>query len=129
MGSIPLGHLRRAPTLKEVAGAAGVSRATASRVFTDSPRVSERSRRAVERAALGLGYVPNRAARSLRTGRTGSMALVVPEPTGRLFGDPLFPRVVRGITEVLVAHDLQLLLMAPQSAADEERLAGYLTAG
>ena len=61
-----------APTLKEVAQLAGVSRATASRVFTESPRVSEEARRAVERAARRLRYVPNRAARSLVTRRSGA---------------------------------------------------------
>ena len=129
MGSISPPAGNRMPTLKEVAGAAGVSRATASRVFTENPRVSDEARRAVERAARRLGYVPNRAARSLRTGRTGSVALVIPEPTSRLFSDPLFPRVVRGITEVLSAHDLQLVLLAPQSRVDELRAERYLTAG
>jgi DNA-binding LacI/PurR family transcriptional regulator len=127
--SIPQPDFRSAPTLKEVATAAGVSRATASRVFTRSPRVSEHARTAVERAARTLGYVPNRAARSLRTGKTGSVALVVPEPAGRLFGDPLFPRVFRGITEVLSGRDLHLLLLAPQSEDEEERMGSYLTAG
>ena len=108
-----------APTLKEVAQLAGVSRATASRVFTESPRVSDEARRAVERAARRLGYVPNRAARSLVTGRSDSVALVIPEPTTRLFGDPFFPRLLRGISEVLAAHDLQLVLVAPQNSADE----------
>ena len=118
-----------APTLKEVAQLAGVSRATASRVFTESPRVSDEARRAVERAARRLGYVPNRAARSLVTGRSDSVALVIPEPTTRLFGDPFFPRLLRGISEVVAAHDLQLVLFAPQSNADERRLERYLAGG
>jgi DNA-binding LacI/PurR family transcriptional regulator len=123
------------PTLKEVASAAGVSRATASRVLSEPRPPGELSRRAaetrqaVERAARSLGYVPNRTARSLRTGRTRSVALVIPEPAIRLFGDPLFPRVVRGITEVLYASDLQLVLLAPQSRDDEDRLEPYLTSG
>jgi DNA-binding LacI/PurR family transcriptional regulator len=129
MGSIPQRTGSGPPTLKEVAGVAGVSRATASRVFTDSPRVSERARRAVELAARQLGYVPNRAARSLRTGRTGLAALIIPEPTTRVFSDPLFPRVVRGITETLADEEMQLLLLAPQSRADEDHLVDYLTAG
>ena len=118
-----------APTLEEVAKLAGVSRATASRVFTASPRVSTRAKRAVERAAQKLSYVPNRAARSLVTGRTDSVGLVIPEPTAFLFGDPFFPRLVRGISEVLSRRQLQLVLLAPQSAADEARLEGYLSAG
>jgi DNA-binding LacI/PurR family transcriptional regulator len=118
-----------APTLKEVAQLAGVSRATASRVFTESPRVSDEARRAVERAARRLGYVPNRAARSLVTGRSDSVALVIPEPTTRLFGHPFFPLLLRGVSEVLAAHDLQLVLFAPQSHADEVRLERYLAGG
>jgi len=117
------------PTLEEVAKLAGVSRATASRVFTASPRVSARAKRAVERAAHKLSYVPNRAARTLVTGRTDSVGLVIPEPTALLFGDPFFPRLVRGISEVLSRRQLQLVLLAPQSAADESRLESYLSAG
>jgi len=117
------------PTLEEVAKLAGVSRATASRVFTASPKVSPRAKRAVERAAQKLSYVPNRAARTLVTGRTDSIGLVIPEPTAFLFGDPFFPRLVRGISEVLSHEHLQLVLLAPQSAADESRLEGYLSAG
>ena len=117
------------PTLEEVAKLAGVSRATASRVFTASPRVSPRARRAVERAAVKLRYVPNRAARTLVTGRTDSIGLVIPEPTAFLFGDPFFPRLVRGISEVLSRQLLQLVLLIPQSAEDETRLEGYLSAG
>ena len=129
MRAVPGTSSKSAPTLNEVARAAGVSRATASRVFTSSPRVSDEARKAVERAARRLGYVPNRAARSLVTGRSDSVALVIPEPTTRLFGDPFFPRLVRGITEQLAAHDLQLVLFAPQSHADEVRLARYLAGG
>ena len=117
------------PTLEEVAKLAGVSRATASRVFTLSPRVSPQAKRAVERAAEKLRYVPNRAARTLVTGRTDSIGLVIPEPTAFLFGDPFFPRLVRGIGEVLSRRLLQLVLLMPQSPADETRLEGYLSAG
>ena len=48
------------------------------------------------RRSTGLGYVPNRAARSLVTRRSGSVAVVIGEPTGRLFSDPFFPRLLRG---------------------------------
>src|SRR5256714_9545379 len=117
------------PTLEEVAKLAGVSRATASRVFTASPRVSPKAKRAVERAAEKLRYVPNRAARPFVTGRTDSIGRVSPEPTAFLFGVPFFPRLVRGISEVLSRRLLQLVLLMPQSAGDETRLEGYLTAG
>src|SRR5579859_3204903 len=102
-------------TLEQVAELAGVSRATASRAITGSSRVSGESRRAVERAAARLGYVPNPAARSLVTRRSGLIGLVIPEPTTRLFGDPFFSRLILGVSEQLALGDRQLVLFAPQS--------------
>jgi DNA-binding LacI/PurR family transcriptional regulator len=86
----------RAPTLEVVAARAGVSRATASRVLTGSPRVSPAAQEAVLRAAEELRYLPNRAARSLVTRRTDSVAFMVSESGERLFGDPYFAILLRG---------------------------------
>ena len=61
-------------TLDEVARVAGVSRATVSRVVNGSPKVCPDVRRSVEKAIDRLGYVPNRAARSLVTRRSDSIA-------------------------------------------------------
>ena len=116
-------------TLEQVAESARVSRATASRVLTANPRVSPEARRAVERAVRKLGYIPNHAARALATGRSDAVALVISEPTNLLFGDPFIPRLVRGIGEVLAERDIQLILLAPQSTSDLERLERYLAAG
>src|SRR4051812_16224075 len=65
------------PTLEEVALRAGVGRGTVSRVVNGSAQVSPRAKQAVEDAIAELGYVPNRAARTLVTQRTDSVALVV----------------------------------------------------
>jgi DNA-binding LacI/PurR family transcriptional regulator len=116
-------------TLDEVAQAAGVSRSTASRVLTSDPRVSPDARRAVERAASKLGYVPNQAGRALSTGRSDAVALVVFEPTTLLFGDPFFPRLLRGLGDILNSRDMQLILLAPQSAPDSDRVERYVAAG
>ena len=116
-------------TLEHVAELARVSRATASRVLTANPRVSPESRRAVERAARKLGYIPNHAARALATGHSDAVALVISEPTSFIFGDPFFPRLIRGIGDVLAARDKQLILLAPQSTTDLDRLERYVAAG
>jgi DNA-binding LacI/PurR family transcriptional regulator len=116
-------------TLDEVARVAGVSRATVSRVVNGSPKVSADVRRVVERAIDRLGYVPNRAARSLVTRRSDSIAVVITEPANRLFNDPFFPRLVRGISTALSARDLQLVLLMPDDEIDERRTVRYLTAG
>jgi DNA-binding LacI/PurR family transcriptional regulator len=116
-------------TLEEVAKVAGVSRATVSRVVNGSPRVSIDVRRSVQSAIDHLGYIPNRAARSLVTRRSDSIAVVITEPAGRLFTDPFFQRLIRGVSAALSARDLQLVLLMPASPADEPRTARYLTAG
>jgi DNA-binding LacI/PurR family transcriptional regulator len=116
-------------TLEQVAEAARVSRATASRVVNGDLRVGGPARAAVETAIQELRYVPNRAARSLVTRRSDSVAVVIPEPTAQLFGDPFFPRVLRGISEALDANEMQLVLLMPQARADEARVERYLAAG
>jgi DNA-binding LacI/PurR family transcriptional regulator len=116
-------------TLEQVAEAARVSRATASRVVNGDRRVGGSARAAVETAIQELRYVPNRAARSLVTRRSDSVAVVIPEPTAQLFGDPFFPRVLRGISEALDANEMQLVLLMPQARSDEERVERYLAAG
>ncbi|MGI5327547.1 LacI family DNA-binding transcriptional regulator [Actinomadura nitritigenes] len=115
------------PTLEEVAARAGVGRGTVSRVVNGSPRVSERARQAVLKAIDELGYVPNRAARTLVTRRTDTVALVVAESDQRLFGEPYFAGIIRGISNGLGDTGLQLLLALARSPAEYARLEHYLT--
>jgi DNA-binding LacI/PurR family transcriptional regulator len=117
------------PTLEQVAALAGVSRATVSRVVNGSPKVSPVVRAQVERAVAKLGYVPNRAARSLVTRRADSVALVVSEPHARFFSEPFFAGVVRGASAVLAETGVQLLLLIAQNLPDRERLERYVVGG
>ena len=119
----------RGVTLEEVARIAGVSRATVSRVVNGNTKVGPDVRRTVERAVDRLGYVPNPAARSLVTRKSQSVGLVIAEPAGRLFEDPFFPRLLRGIGAALSSRELQLVLLMPQSSHEESRAERYLTAG
>jgi DNA-binding LacI/PurR family transcriptional regulator len=118
-----------AVTLEQVASLAQVSRATVSRVVNGDQRVGDPARVAVEAAVRELGYVPNRAARSLVTRRSDSVGVVIPEPSAQVFGDPFFPRVLRGISDALAMESMQLVLLMPQARTDEERVERYLAAG
>lgn len=120
--------VRGVATLEAVARVAGVSRATVSRVVNDSPRVRPDVRLAVEAVIHDLGYTPNRAARSLVTRRSDSIAVVITEPTGRLFSDPFFPRLVRAVSGALANRDLQLVLLMPEPS-EVTRTIRYLTGG
>ena len=115
------------PTLEEVATRAGVGRGTVSRVINGSPQVSERTRSRVMRAVDELGYVPNMAARALVTRRSGAIALVISEPEERIFGEPFFAGVIRGITAVVGEASRQLVLALVQTREQVDRLDSYLT--
>ncbi|WP_432536083.1 LacI family DNA-binding transcriptional regulator [Kineococcus arenarius] len=118
-----------APTLESVAALAGVSRATAGRVLSGSERVSPAAREAVLRAASELSYVPNQAARSLVTRRSGSVALVVVEPVERFFSDSYFPLVLSGAQAVLAEREVQLVLVVLSTARERERFERYARGG
>lgn len=118
---------RDRPTLEAVAARAGVGRGTVSRVVNGSPKVSPEAREAVQRAIDELGYVPNRAARALVTRRTDTVALFVSESEERVFGEPYFAGIIRGISAGLSDTGLQLLLAIAQSADDHARFERYLT--
>ncbi|MEU0127923.1 MULTISPECIES: LacI family DNA-binding transcriptional regulator [unclassified Streptomyces] len=128
----------RPATLEDVAAVAGVSRATVSRVINGATTVDPALRRVVEEAVATTGYVPNRAARSLVTRRTDSVALVVSERerrpvaepfVGRMFSDPHFGRVVGGVLDVLRPAGIQMVLMLADDEASRNQLLSYLRQG
>lgn len=115
------------PTLEAVAALAGVGRGTVSRVINGSPNVSTKAKDAVLEAIAELGYVPNRAARTLVTRRTDTVALVVSESELRVFDEPYFAGTIRGIGSALAETGLQLILAMAQSPEEHARLEHYLT--
>lgn len=108
------------PTIEQVAAEAGVSRSTVSRVVNGSSAVSPGALEAVQDVIRRLNYVPNRAARTLASKQTNAIALVVPEDTGRLFGDPFFAAIIAGISSRIVQSDYILnLLIASDDPGDK----------
>ncbi|GII99276.1 LacI family transcriptional regulator [Sediminihabitans luteus] len=123
------GGAASAPTLDEVAQAAGVSRSTASRAINGGLRVSPEAQAAVDDAVARLGYTPNRAARSLVTRRTDSIALVLPEPDERILNDPFLTGTLRGVSAALGSSQLQLVLVMARPGEQNGRIARYLGSG
>jgi DNA-binding LacI/PurR family transcriptional regulator len=103
-----------------------VSRATVSRVVNGIASVDPEMRARVEKAIAEMGYVPNTAARSLVTRRTDTIALVAAEPDPRVFGDPFFSAIIRGVSQELLDADMQLTLLMAQSYPDLDRIERYL---
>ncbi len=108
----------RAPTLRDVADAAGVHPATASRALNPDTRrlVNVDTARRVMRAAAALGYQPNPIARSLKTAKSRTIGLVLPDLT-----NPLFPPIVRGIEDVLGAAGYSALIVNTDNESDREQ--------
>jgi LacI family transcriptional regulator len=87
---------RRKPTQADVARKAAVSQAMVSYVLNDHPMASVplTTRRRILDAVAELGYVPNSAARSLRTRKTLTIAAIIPDIT-----NPYYPAFIRGIQD------------------------------
>ncbi|HWM07507.1 MAG TPA: LacI family DNA-binding transcriptional regulator [Actinophytocola sp.] len=106
-------------TLRDVAEAAGVHPATASRALNPATRglVNAETARRVIKVAESLGYRPNPIARGLKTAKSGSIGLVIPDLT-----NPLFPPIVRGIEEVLEAAGYSGLVVNTDNDPGRERI-------
>jgi DNA-binding LacI/PurR family transcriptional regulator len=120
---------RPAPTLEEVAARAGVSRATASRVLRGQSNVSDEARDAVQAAATEISYTPNKAARSLVTGRSDSIAFLVDESEERMFTDPFFLGMLRSAQVAVADAGLQLVFTVTSRREDHAQFVAYAAGG
>ena len=107
----------RKPTLRDVSQLAGVSRMTVTRVFIRPEQVLPQTRVRVQQAVAALGYVPDRAAGSLATRRSGFVGVVVPT-----LANGNFAALAEGLTESLRPAGYELLIgYTSYSMAEEER--------
>jgi DNA-binding LacI/PurR family transcriptional regulator len=116
----PIEEVEMPATLRDVAARADVSVRTVSNVVSGYTHVSERMRQRVLAAIDELDYKPNPAARTLRTGRTGMLALVVPE-----IDVPYFSALARDV--ITAAAELGYRVMIDQTGHDHERERELLT--
>ena len=103
-----------AATLHDVARLAGVSIKTVSNVINDFPHVRPATRERVEEAIAELGYTPNLTARNLRSGRTGAIALAVPE-----LGLSYFAELAAAV--IVEAEKAGVVVLVEQTGGDRDR--------
>lgn len=116
-------------TIHDVAAAAGLSRGTVSRVINGERYVSDEARAAVQSAILQVGYVPNTAARNLKTKRSHAIGLIVHEPHSLFLEDPNIGAILLGTNAVLSEANYQLVSLVIDSQRDSDRVAEYLRGG
>lgn len=92
-------------TSREIARLAGVSQATVSRVLQRSALVSASTRERVLAVVDETGYQPNRAARAMRTRRTGTIGIVLASLT-----NPFYPELLRALSTALAERGLHMIL-------------------
>jgi LacI family transcriptional regulator len=102
-------------TVKDIAAAVGVSIATVSNVLNERPNVGAATRRKVLEVARRLGYRPNRAAQAMRTGRTRTLGLVLPDLT-----NPFFPELAQAVENKARSLGLVVCLIDSQGSVHSE---------
>lgn len=110
------GRSGRRVRLQDVAELAGVSMKTVSNVVHDYEHVSDRMRAKVQSAIDQLGYRPNLTARRLATGRTGMIALAIPE-----MDQPYFAEIARHIGEEASARGYRIIVEQTLNDVEAER--------
>ncbi|WP_307364560.1 LacI family DNA-binding transcriptional regulator [Microbacterium murale] len=103
-------------SLVDVARTLGVAPSTVSRAFNHPQLLKPETVAAVHAEAERLGYVPNRHARALITGRTGAVGLIVPDIT-----NPFFPKLARAAQRAGEQHGLAMFIAETNYDPEQER--------
>ena len=107
-------------TLQELAKDLGLSASTISRVVNNKGFVKESTRELVMEAIKRNNYIPDNAARSLKTGRTRTIGVIIPDVT-----EIFFTNVLSGVEEELAKYGYKMLLCV--SSVDKDKEEAYLS--
>jgi alanine racemase len=121
-------------TIKDVAEKAGVSITSVSFAFNNPDRLPEGTVQKILEVAEEIGYVPNPIARSMQTGRTGVIGILVPQPTTEIIRNPFWAEFIEGVAEVCLREGFSILLVPPLEGSVKRAVAntavdGFITIG
>lgn len=120
--------------ISEIARRAGVSKTAVSFAFNDPSKLSEATARRILAIAEEMGYSPDPVARSMSTGRTGTIGLLVPQPIPDVVRNPFIPEFLEGIGEVCTQQGLSLMIVPPLKGSMRRAIVnaavdGFITLG
>ena len=98
-------------SIKELAAYCNVSVATVSKALHDKSDIGEETRQKVQQAAQTLGYVPDEAARTLRTGHSRTSGLLFAGEKGKALTDEFFPHIVNSIKDAAEKRGYEILFI------------------
>ncbi|MBA4379225.1 MAG: alanine racemase [Anaerolinea sp.] len=121
-------------TIKEIAKKAGVSVTSVSFAFNNPIRLPEATVQHILEVAEELGYIPNPIARSMKTGRTGALGILVPQPFTEIIRNPFLYEFLEGVAEVCTAAGYSLMIVPPLEGSVKRAIGmaavdGFLTLG
>ena len=103
-------------TIKDIAKAAGVTHPTVSRALNNHPAIAEKTRERIVELAQQMGYVPNAAARGLKTKRTRALGAILHQ-----IDDPFWSEVLEGVDTVLLSEGYSLFIAATHNEKQREK--------
>lgn len=120
--------------ISDIAKRAGVSKTAVSFAYNNPERLSQATVGHILKVAEELGYTPNPVARTLTTGRTGTIGVLVPQPIPEIIRNPFMPEFLEGIGEVCTREGLSLMIVPPlkgsmRRAIENAAVDGFITLG
>ncbi len=107
---------KRRVKLEDIARKLNISIATVSRALDENPRVKLSTREKVINAAKTMGYMPNQIAKSLSSGKTNIIGVIIPR-----YDEPFFIEVCRGIDNYAREHNYKILISSSRNSFEFER--------
>ena len=96
---------KKKATIHDIAKKLHIAASTVSRALNDNPRISEKTKKAVNKAAKAFSYQPHHIAAALRNGKSNVIGVIIPTADRSFFGS-----IVRGIEEVAIKANYQVMI-------------------